>query len=252
MVYLRFYEELNRFLPKQHRKTTIELSCLFSRSVKDLIESLGVPHVEVDLILVNGKSVDFTYTVNDFDRISVYPVFEGLDITGINRLRPEPLRDPRFITDVHLKTLTRKLRMLGFDTLYNPEWDDPQLAQIAEAEQRILLTRDTGLLKRKIVSRGIAISSGNPTEQVQQVLHRLDLYRKMHPFSRCIYCNGSLEKQTLPADGTGSFPIPADIRKEHSMLSVCTGCGRVYWPGSHYTSMKKEIPRLTDIKTGTE
>jgi len=111
-----------------------------------------VPHVEVDLILVNGQSVDFGYRVQDGDRISVYPVFEAFDIAGLTRLRPEPLRDPRFVLDVHLGRLTAYLRMLGFDTLYQNQWADERLAEISQIEHRILLTRDVGLLKRGSVS----------------------------------------------------------------------------------------------------
>lgn len=118
MVYLRFYEELNDFLPEAWRKTTFAYPLGRSTSIKDLIESLGVPHPEVDLVLVNGESVDFSYRVREGDRISVYPVFESLDIGSVQRLRPIPLREPRFVVDNHLGKLTRYLRLLGFDTLY--------------------------------------------------------------------------------------------------------------------------------------
>ena len=114
-VTIRFYEELNDFLEPSRRKSDIEIVFPERRSVKDLIESFGVPHVEVDLILVNGESVDFSRIVADGDRISVYPVFETLDIGPVTRLRPDPLREPRFVLDVHLRKLARRLRLLGFD-----------------------------------------------------------------------------------------------------------------------------------------
>ncbi len=189
--------------------------------------------------------MDFTYAVSDGDHISVYPVFERLDISPVTRLRPEPLRIPRFIADVHLKTLARKLRMLGFDTLYNPDWDDPRLAQITEQENRILLARDTGLLKRNIVHRGIAIASGNPAQQLEQVISRMDLYRKIRPFSRCISCNGILEATSVNLLLDADTKVPPAILATHGILSFCTSCGHIYWPGSHYDRMKEKVGRLS-------
>ncbi|HON80431.1 MAG TPA: Mut7-C RNAse domain-containing protein, partial [Spirochaetota bacterium] len=144
-VTIRFYEELNDFLPRQDRKRDIEVSFNGRRSIKDFIESMGVPHVEVDLILVHGISVDFNYLIQDGDRISVYPVFERLSIEGVTRLRPAPLRLTRFVLDVHLRKLARRLRLLGFDTDYDEHRDDPELAELSAKENRILLTRDRGL-----------------------------------------------------------------------------------------------------------
>jgi len=119
---IRFYEELNDFLPLERRK--VDFSHEFQRraSIKDLIEALGVPHTEVDLILVNGASVDFSYIVRDGDRISVYPMFEAFDIQTVSRVRPQPLRVIRFVLDVHLGKLARYLRLLGFDTLYRNDY----------------------------------------------------------------------------------------------------------------------------------
>lgn len=247
MVRLRFYEELNDFLEPERKKCSFAVPHEFPRSVKDLIEAVGVPHVEVDLILVNGESVSFDYQIKDGDRISVYPVFERLDITSVTRLRPRPLREARFIADVHLKTLVRKLRMLGFDTLYNSTWDDPQLADISNTEERILLTRDRGLLKRSIVSRGLFIRSHNPREQLPEVIRRLDLLSSVQPLSRCIRCNGLLERistRQAVADSTEENPVPRDILEEQSYISRCTSCGKLYWRGSHYDRMMDQIHHI--------
>ncbi|MDH3268303.1 MAG: twitching motility protein PilT, partial [Ignavibacteria bacterium] len=78
-IYLRFYEELNDFLPEERKKKRFVHNYIDRASVKDLIESIGVPHTEVDLILVNGKSVNFKYLIDDRDEVSVYPVFESFD-----------------------------------------------------------------------------------------------------------------------------------------------------------------------------
>lgn len=153
-AHFRFYEELNDFLPASRQKTEFVWHFRGKPSIKDAIESLGVPHTEVDLILINGRSVSFEHHLFDGDRISVYPVFESLDISPVSRLGRPPLRDPAFICDVHLGRLARLLRMLGFDTLYSTSYSDPQIVHIAGTQRRIILTRDRGVLKRKAVCRG--------------------------------------------------------------------------------------------------
>ena len=136
----RFYAELNDFLVPERRFTEFAYGFLNVATVKDRIESLGVPHTEVDLILVNGQSVDFAYRVQDGDRISVYPVFEAFDIAELTRLRPEPFRDIRFVLDVHVGRVATYLRMLGFDTLYQNRCTDECLAEVSRREHRILFT----------------------------------------------------------------------------------------------------------------
>ena len=147
----RFYEELNDFLPENRRKILFPFAFEGTPSVKDSIEALGVPHTEIDLILVNGISVDFGCLIRDGDRISVYPVFESIDITPLVRVHSQPLREPRFVLDMHLGRLARYLRMLGFDTLYRNDYADAELARISSQEYRILLTRDPGLLTLGLV-----------------------------------------------------------------------------------------------------
>lgn len=153
-VTIRCYAELNDFLPRQRRYRSFTHPWPGRTSIKDLIESLGIPHTEIDLILVNGKSVDFSYLVQPGDRISVYPVFESIDITPLVRVRPRPLREPRFVLDTHLGKLASYLRLLGFDTVYQNDADDATLARISATEHRILLTQDRGLLKRRLVTHG--------------------------------------------------------------------------------------------------
>ena len=141
-INIRFYEELNDFLPEEKRKIRFVHHYIDRTSVKDLIESLGVPHAEVDLILVNGKSVGFDYLINDEDDISVYPVFESFDITDIQHLRPKPLREPKFICDVHLGKLARYLRMMGFDVYYYNDLTDEKIVSVSLKEKRAILTKD--------------------------------------------------------------------------------------------------------------
>ncbi len=167
--YLRFYEELNDFLPEERKKKRFTHHFIDRTSVKDLIESLGVPHTEVDLILVNGKSVNFKYLINDGDDISVYPVFESFDITEVQHLRPKPLRKPKFVADVHLGRLTRYLRMMGFDVSYKNNFDDDEIVRISLKEKRAILTKDRGILKRRDVTHGFWIRSTKVEEQVKEV-----------------------------------------------------------------------------------
>jgi len=129
-----------------------------------------VPHTEIDLILVDGRSVRFDRRLRGGERIAVYPEFERFDISPLHRLRPKPLREPRFVADVHLGTLARFLRLLGFDTRYGNGLDDAELAAITSREKRILLTRDVGLLKRRAVVRGQWLRSHDPERQVEEIV----------------------------------------------------------------------------------
>ncbi len=244
-VTIRFYEELNDFLEPSRRKRDMGIVFPERRSVKDLVESFGVPHVEVDLILINGESVDFSRIVADGDRISVYPVFESLDIGPVTRLRSAPLREPRFVLDVHLQKLARRLRLLGFDVDFSPHRDDATLADIAEAGDRILMSRDRQLMMRKKVARGIYIRNTDPDKQVAEVLDRLDLRGRCRPFTRCIECNGGIEAldpDTPGADATAD--IPPGVRAWCSEYYRCRGCGRVYWKGSHYEKLIKTVEKI--------
>lgn len=240
-ITLRFYEELNDFLPPERRKVVFAYPLVNGGSVKDLIESLGVPHTEVDLILVNGVSVDFQYRVQNGDRISVYPVFEGLDITPLTHLRPAPLRVTRFVLDAHLGRLAAYLRLLGFDTLYRNDYDDPTLARISVDEHRILLTRDRRLLMLKQITHGYYVRERQPHAQLLEILARFDLFRARRPFTRCLHCNGlihpvakeRIERHLLPR-----------TRAYYDEFWQCAACGKIYWKGSHYKRMQQMIEAL--------
>lgn len=174
-VYFRFYEELNDFLTADKRRKEFAHNFRGEPSVKDTIEAIGVPHTEIDLILINEVSVDFQFQLQGNERISVYPVFESMDIAPLVRLRPRPLRESKFIADVHLGTLARKLRLLGFDTLYQNNFDDPEIIDLALAEHRIILTRDKGILKQSRVTHGYWIRQQDPIKQTREVIRRFQL-----------------------------------------------------------------------------
>jgi len=240
-ISLRFYEELNDFLPPEKRKRAFDRAYSQAGSIKDLIESLGVPHTEIDLIMVNGNSVDFSYPVQDGDRISVYPVFETLDISPINHLHLRPLRVTRFVLDTHLGRLAAYLRMLGFDTLYRNDYDDPSLAQISSEQQRILLTCDRQLLMRKQITHGYFVRQRQPHRQLLEVITRLDLCTQLHPFSRCMHCNAQIQPVSKASVIQQLLP---NTRKHYEEFWQCPACQKVYWKGSHYQHMKQAIEQL--------
>jgi uncharacterized protein len=237
----RFYAELNDHIAPHLRFKPIVKEFYVSGPAKDMIESLGVPHTEVELIVVNGRSVDFSYEVRDGDRVAVYPMFEALDVRAELRVRPDPLRETRFVLDVHLGRLAAYLRMLGFDTFYRSCAADADLARIAAAEQRILLTRDRGLLKRSAVQHGYWVRETDSRAQMREVVTRFDLAGCLRPFTRCMACNGPLE---AVAKEEVIDRIPAGVAARHSDLRQCSRCGRVYWKGSHYTRMDSWIREL--------
>lgn len=238
----RFYEELNDFLPAHIRKVPFMYKFRGNPSVKDAIEALGVPHVEVDLILVNSKSVTFGYQLNDNDRVSVYPVFETLNIAPVTHLRAKPLRKTRFILDVHLGKLAKYLRLLGFDTLYSNNFDDPEIIEIALDEHRIILTRDIGILKVKAVTHGYFIRNQKPPLQLAEVLKHFDMQGEIKPFSRCVKCNGKLKKVEKKSILNRLEPL---TKKYYNSFYQCTVCHQIFWEGSHFERMKKFVDDYT-------
>jgi len=239
--FMRFYEELNDFLPPERRKVDFHHHFQRRASIKDLIEAQGVPHTEIELILVNGHSVDFSYIVRDGDRISVYPMFEAFDVQPLIRVRPEPLRVSRFVLDVHLGKLARYLRLLGFDTLYRNDYADAELARLSSEERRILLTRDRDLLKRAIVTHGYFVRAVNPRRQIEEIMERLDLYRAIQPFQRCLRCNGRLV--ATPKAQICEQLLP-ETRRWIETFWVCADCAQIYWEGSHLPHLRRLIQTL--------
>lgn len=239
----RFYAELNDFLPLVQQRTDFAHSFGGHETVKHIIESLGVPHTEVDLILVNGESVDFSRQLMDGDRISVYPVFECMDIGKISKVRPEPLRKTRFVLDNHLGKLANYLRLLGFDTLYRNDYGDHELAEVSNQDKRILLTRDRGLLKRSQVTHGYCVRQTDPKKQIEEIIQRFDLADRTKPFSRCARCNGWLQSVSK-AEVYGR--LEPKTKLYYDEFRKCEGCDQVYWKGSHFRRLEKFILDLSN------
>lgn len=234
-VKIKFHGELNIFLNRSGRNKTSIVGLNEHSSVKDVIESRGVPHPEVLLIMVNGKAAGFDYNVRDNDAIEIFPFTGDPDIEG---LVENPLPEPKFVLDVHLGTLARKLRLLGFDTFYRNDLDDPEIAEIAGREERIVLTRDIGLLMRGCIKYGRWIRSQHTDKQIEEVIRRFRLTDRIKPFSICINCSGELapaSKESVKDD------VEADTYTYYDEFLRCRSCGQVYWKGSHFKKLLKTV-----------
>ncbi|MGJ3247434.1 MAG: Mut7-C RNAse domain-containing protein [Elainellaceae cyanobacterium] len=234
---IRFYGDLNDFLPIARQQVRFAHTLRESASVKDVIESLGVPHPEVALILLDGKSIGFSYLVQQGDRLSVYPRFRSVDISTVSQVQPDPLPDIRFVADVHLGKLAMHLRLLGFDVLYENNYDDDTLALLA-GDRRILLTQDRALLKRSVITHGYCVRSSDPVQQLDEILRRFDLYGAIAPFKRCLRCNGILKPVNKQDIHDRLEPL---TRKYYDEFRMCQQCEHIYWKGSHYERMQQFI-----------
>lgn len=242
-VDLRFYGALRDFLSFGASSGLVTRTFDVPGSVKDMIEACGVPHTEIALVLANGESVDYRYRVADGDRIAVYPPFKSIDVSSVALVAPEALDEPRFVLDVHLGRLARYLRLLGFDSLHNDSWTDPDLVQIAAADRRVLLTRDIDVLMHGSLTHGYFVRSTDPAEQLEEVAARFELGEDMTPFSRCMACNGSLApvaKQDVASE------LPPRTRDAYHDFTRCRSCRRVYWPGAHYGSLVEIVEGIAN------
>ena len=237
-IQVRFYEELNDHLPQAHRKRDIFVAHVSGMTAGSLIRQMGVDPCQVDLVLVNGRPSEFSRPLASGDRVSVYPVFERLDIGPVSLLPNTPLRRPAFAADVHLGKLAKYLRMAGFDTFYDNGAAGGDLAALAESRGRIFLTRSGRSFQRQKISRLVRVPMIRPVEQLAFVVKKLQLENAARPFSRCLICNQEL----LPARGPGFLEkIPEHFAGQRAEAAHCPQCGRVYWKGTHYMRMKRML-----------
>jgi uncharacterized protein with PIN domain len=238
----RFYAELNDFLPTGKRQVSFDYEFTGNPSIKDAVEAIGVPHPEVDLVVVGGVSVGWGYHLCDGDDVAVYPMFEAVDISPAVRLRAAPLRVTRFVVDVHLGRLARWLRMLGFDTAYDARYEDARIVEISASEGRVILTRDRGLLKNARVTHGYWVRATNPRSQIEEVVGRLDLRSQFAPFTRCMECNGTIDECSLEEVRDR---VPPKARERSRRFYRCNDCGKVYWEGTHVERMRRLIDEIS-------
>ncbi|MGY6276564.1 Mut7-C RNAse domain-containing protein [Methylomonas sp. MgM2] len=237
----RFYGALNDFLPPKRRQRALAYAFNNHPGIKDPIEAFGVPHTEVDLIVVNGEIVGFDYQLQAADRVAVFPVFHRLDVSPVLCLRDPLMTVPRFVLDVNLGKLVKRLRMLGFDCLYRNDYHDAEIADIAAHDQRIVLTRDRRLLFAKRISYGYWVRAVHVALQVEEVVRRFDLQRTIRPFKRCLVCNGLLAP-AAKADVLDQ--LEPKTRLYYELFYRCADCGRVYWEGTHIEDMRQRFEAL--------
>ncbi len=212
-------------------------------AVKDVLEALGVPHPEVAALTVNGAPVGLGHRLSDGDRVEAWPASEAarLRLPSATPSAPEDAAEPRFVLDGHLGRLAAYLRMLGFDTWYEPAADDVRLAVVAATQRRILLTRDRGLLKRGLVRRGAFVRSDRPVEQLVEVARRFGLVDHWRPFGRCLRCNALLVAASRDEVLDRLQPL---TRIHYDDFRRCPGCEAVYWKGSHHARMTRLVERV--------
>lgn len=232
---VRFYGTLNDFPGSEKKEYTVSVGFKMSPSAKDLIESLGIPHVEVYGIKAGGQTVSQCYNVRPDDQLEVFPKSYCLRTEKAAHL---PLR---FIANVHLGKLVRLMRLLGFNTTYKKGKEDKQIIEQAVKEHRTVLTRDLDLLKHGVLTYGYWLRSTDPDEQIQEIIHYFELEDKIDPFTRCLLCNGTLirVKYDEVAD-----KVPARVKRWCNEYTQCNTCQKVYWKGSHYNHLKEKVSSI--------
>jgi len=230
-AHFRFLGRLKDFLPRDQRDQMIAVDFRGSQSIKHLAESLGVPHPEIGLVQVNSQEGTLNTITQDGDRVEVHPVPDGCPV------------EPRFVLDNHLGRLTAYLRMLGFDCLYRNDYEDKELAETSQREERILLSRDRRLLMRKSVTYGYCLRSLDSLEQLTEVIRRFDLTSRIAPFHRCLRCNHLLEPVAKEAVIDRLEPLTKLYFNE---FQICPACQQIYWKGSHYAKMQKLVEEITE------
>jgi uncharacterized protein len=238
-IRLNFFGDLDFFLGSKFRNQTVERRLSERTSIKDVIESCGVPHPEVDAILVNGQPVGFDHTLVSDAEVEVFPVANRDTLETEKHLQKTEI--VRFVTDGHLGKLTRNLRLLGFDVAYGARADDRELLDITARENRALLTRDRRLLMHSIVQHGYYPRSQNADQQTVEVLRRFNLVELIAPFTRCLRCNAPLQDAAKAEVIEDLEPLTKIYYEE---FRRCPGCGQIYWSGSHFEKLEKRIAKI--------
>jgi uncharacterized protein with PIN domain len=238
-VQLNLHGDLEFFVQSRALGRSLERILAEKTSVKDVIEACGVPHPEVDLILINGQAVNFEYPILDDAIIEIYPVKSGSMISKEKRL--QDTRVSKFVLDGHLGKLTRDLRLLGFDVAYDSQSDDRKLLRVMERENRALLTRDRRLLMHRVVKTGYFPRSQKADEQTAEVVRRFDLLGSIAPFTRCLRCNAPLRKVSKAEVIETLEPL---TKIYYEQFRRCIGCGQVYWAGSHFSKLQKRLETI--------
>lgn len=236
-----FHGRTRFFLSRRQQQQPIVQDFDWRGTIKDMVESIAPPHTEIELITVNGKSVGWDTIMQDGDDVQVYSDFDAVDIPDKIRLTPAYEGKPKFILDTHLGRLASYLRMMGFDTLYRNDYPDDVLAEVSASENRIVLTRDVGVLKRGIVVHGYFVRNTDPRKRLLEINERYNLAPYADPFGRCMSCNGELKivDKTEIANS-----VPDGVTDTFDTFHQCLACEKIYWKGSHYTKMERIIAEV--------
>jgi uncharacterized protein len=216
---LRLGGDLSRFVPARRRGSEVRVTLDGTSTLGHLVESTGVPLPEVGTLRVSGTPVAPSHRPADGSTVDVAPV---------HRPQPLPITPPRFLLDVHLGRLARRMRVLGLDTEYDTDAHDADLAERAATDARILLTRDLGLLRRRAVPHAAYVRGARTAEQLADVLDRFA--PPLDPYTRCTACNGEL--CPVRKDDVADRLRPG-TRRTYEEFSRCDRCGQVYWRGAH-------------------
>ena len=236
----RFYGELNDFLPRERKGREITTPCARMATTKHMIEALGVPHTEVELVLVNGENAGLDLLLEEGDRVAVYPHFTRFDVSD---LMPAPSLPPgriRFVADAHLGGVARLLRMAGFDTIYDNSLSGDQVEALAADQERVVLTRDRELLKRRGIDHGCYVRAQRPEAQLHELFEHFGLAGGARPFTRCLHDNAPLRSV---AKAEVLDRLPPRVAAAQDEFNTCDLCGRVYWKGSHWQRMSAVLAR---------
>lgn len=236
-AHIFFHGALNDFLQKSRKNTWIIYTFKDTPAVKDALEALGVPHVEVSSIRINEQVVRPYDPLHYGDRVQATPF--SPDEIQANMQQP-----PTFVVDVNAGSLAKTLRMLGFDTAFENGMQDNDIAALAARQNRIVLTRDIALLKHKIIQQGYWLRSQLLREQLDEVMSRYGLRRYLQPFTRCIACNGLI----YPVDKSAVInQLPVKVKQCYDRFFQCSHCKNVYWEGTHYARMTDFINTLPAV-----
>jgi len=236
-----FHGNLNDFLRPREKNTTLKYPFSNLPAVKDAIEALGVPHPEVDVILINQTPAGFMQPLHPHDQVAVYPAIPRRTWPAGYSLQANLPAAAGFVLDVHLGKLAKSLRLLGFDTCYQNNYSDKAIADIAARDNRRVLTRDIGLLKQKKINWGYWLRSQHTEEQLAEVLTYFNLKNNLAPFTRCLACNGELT--TVSKEAVWEL-LPPKTKQYFNQFYQCPTCRRVYWQGSHFDRMQEFVSRI--------
>ncbi|WP_367321101.1 Mut7-C RNAse domain-containing protein [Streptomyces sp. HUAS ZL42] len=232
-IRVEFAPELRLFLPNGKRAGDTPVVTDGVSTLGHVVESTGVPLTEVGALVVDGREVPVSYVPAAGDSVQVRAVQRPQRVPGA------PLR---FLLDVHLGTLARRLRLLGVDTSYeSTDIGDPALAARSAAEQRVMLSRDRGLLRRRELWAGAYVYSTRPEDQLRDILDRFR--PELRPWTRCTACNGLLREASKDEVAD---QLQHGTHRSYDVFAQCRECGRAYWKGAHHEQLVAIVERALE------